>query len=254
MPRPNSATASGRPAATTEPEREQQDERSGHQAEALRSASALPHFLDRVAAEGDLQIAVARVVGELDQPFAGRDRDVEAALGERQLGDADRAVARVPRRLQSTDTLQAARVTCELLDARELRGGVVGLPCDRDHVAGAAGKLAGEQLLDALGLRVGRGEVRRRLLGEQRGERDHGDERDDPGEDHATAAAVGEAAEAAERRAGLHGGHARRRGAICRRPRSGSWPTTADVRRGRATPGRTRTRTRRAGRDRARRA
>jgi hypothetical protein len=183
------------------PEGDEQHERRGDEADALR-AGRLLRGVDRIPAELDLEaVATVRLCGG-DELLAVLLRHVPAGDGERERGRADRAVARDAHRCLLGHVVNPLGLRQERVDA--LAGGwALGsggvLPDDVDLLAGVAGEALLRQLARRFRLRSGRVVVGVVLAREGGADTDDYDGRHDPGEDRAAPSAVGDVGEASEK-------------------------------------------------------
>jgi hypothetical protein len=181
-------------------EGDQQHDRGAEEPEALR-AGGLLRGVDRIAAELDLEAVAAVLLRSGDQLLATLLRDVPARDRQRERRGADLAVLGDPDFGGRGDVVDLLGLGEEGVDAF-LRGGALSargvLPDDVDLLPGVAGEAVLGQLARGLGLGA-RGVVVGVVFAGQRGaDADDHDERGDPRQHHAAAAAIGDVCETGE--------------------------------------------------------
>ena len=231
--RPATATSSGSPAATTEPNVMQQDQRCGREADALRpDLRGLP-ARHRLAAERDLEALVIGLLGDSDELLGVLDRDVvgvdhvEAGLGVQRaavrrdatvpacgVGVVDGSHVRYVAQLgqQRLDVGPGSRVVDPL-------GAPRGEHDDVDDVTRLRGEARLEQVLGLAGVRARGGVVGVEVAAEGRGQADGQEQGAQPAEHDAAAAAERDVGEPAQGTGPTGGRDRPRRG---RRPAIGA--------------------------------
>ena len=178
-------------------EGDQQHDRGAEEPEALGARRAL-RLVDHVPAELDLQAVAAVVLRGGDQLLALLLLHLPAGDGHGQGRGPDRAVVGDAGRRRLGDVLDLARGGEEVVEPL-LDGGAVGarlvLPDDVDLLPRIAAELLLGQVPGGLGLGARRVVVGVVLAGDRRPDSDRGDERDDPGDDDAATASIGEVCE-----------------------------------------------------------
>ncbi len=181
-------------------EGDQQHDRGAEEAEAL-GAGRLLRGVDRIAAELDLEAVAAVLLSGGDQLLAALLGDVPARDRQRQRRRADLAVLRDPDVGRGGDVLDLLGLGEEGVDAL-LRGGALSagrvLPDDVDLLPGVAAEAVLGQHARSLRLRPRRVVVGVVLAGQRGADADDHDERGDPGQHHAAAAAIGDVCETGE--------------------------------------------------------
>ena len=181
-------------------EGDQEDDRGAEEAEALGARRALS-LVDHVTAELDREAVAAVLLGGGDQLLALLLLHLPAGDGHRQGRGRDRAVVGDADRRVVGDVLdlrgRGEEVVEPLLDGRVLNPRLV-LPDDVDLLPGVAAELLLGEVAGSLGLRARRVVVGVVLAGDGGADADRRDERDDPGDDDATTASVGQVCERGE--------------------------------------------------------
>ena len=161
-------------------------------------------MLDQVAPDLDAKPVAGGVVGEVDQPRAGRGLEVHRTALEAELDEPDRAVARVARLRGACDAVDALGLGQQPVDPILRLASAGGrLPDDVDGLAGAAGEVLLEQVGRGFALAPRRAELAAVLPRELRDDDERGREDRDPRDDDAPAAPVGQVCKTFETGCGL---------------------------------------------------